>query len=309
MPVPQATTPLILGIDHVLIHTQDVERMYALFREVFDLPVVWPVTNYGALISGGGRAGNMNIEIGRFVGFGLPGTRVYGLGFAPSQPTWQMVNGLVARDILHSPPVTMHYEEPIEAKATLTFMRDLLDGPPHTPFWLGRRWGGDTRLGRALSGFSTWMAGTDFGSKAFSQQLRDSMAFMCEYEIERHRERLGELTAEWQRTRHGGLFQITGVAGVDVEISDNWDHWERLLDRTDLRAHPVHVFQEGPPLRFHSGKKNQLVGFDFSCTDLALASQNLETKGWLATKYDERITIASDRVDGLTLGFCQSSCL
>ena len=193
---PSASPSVIHGIDHVLIHTQDLERVFAQFRNEFGLPVVWPISDYGPLVSGGLRAGNVTIEIGRFAGYGLPGTMLYRLGFMPNRPTWEMVKGLVDRDLPHTPPITIHYEGLIEVKATLTFLRDLLDGPPNTSFWLGRRLGGDTRIGRALATISTWIAGTETGSQAFTKLLGDSMAFMCEYHVDRHPERLAELTAD-----------------------------------------------------------------------------------------------------------------
>lgn len=303
---PRASPSVIRGIDHVLIHTQDLERVFARFRKEFGLPVVWPISDYGTLVSGGLRAGNMTIEIGRFAGFGLPGTRLYGLGFAPSGPTWEMVKRLVDREVLHTPPITIHYEGLIETRATLTFLRDLLDGPPNTPFWLGRRLGGDTRIGRALSTISTWIARTDTGSQALTKLLGDSMAFMCEYHVDRHPERLAELTTDWQRTRQGGPYGITGVAGVDIEISTTVASWRRLLDRPDLNEKSIHPFSMGPPLRFHAGKSNRLMGLEFSCADLQSTARKLIEKRWVGATDRNSITIAPEQVDGLTLRFSQT---
>jgi hypothetical protein len=192
---PDVTQSLIRGIDRVLIHTQDVERVFARFRYEFGLPVAWPITDCGLLVSGGLHAGNMHIEIGRFTGSGLPGTWFYGLGLVPWLPTWETVNGLVSRKVLHAPPVTLHCEEPIATRSTLTFLRSLLDGQPNTPFWLGQRLGGDTRIGRALSTLSTWMVGTEAGSMTFSKLLGSSAIFVCETQMARHHEQLAELEA------------------------------------------------------------------------------------------------------------------
>ena len=91
--IPDTTQSLILGIDRVLIYTQDVERVFARFRYEFGLPIAWPITDCGLLVSGGLYAGNMTIEISRFAGCGFPGTWFYGLGLAPSHTTWETVNG------------------------------------------------------------------------------------------------------------------------------------------------------------------------------------------------------------------------
>ena len=66
MSTPITAQSLIRGIDRILIHTQDVERVFGRFRHEFGLPVVWPIADCGLLVSGGLYAGNMTIEIGRF---------------------------------------------------------------------------------------------------------------------------------------------------------------------------------------------------------------------------------------------------
>jgi hypothetical protein len=231
---PDLTQSLIRGIDRVLIHTQDVERVFGRFRYEFGLPVAWPITDRGLLVSGGLHAGNMMIEIGRFAGCGIPGTWLYGLGLAPWLPTWETLNGLASRRVPHAPPVTLHYEEPIATRSTFTFLRNLLDGQPITPFWLGRRLGGDTRIGRGLAALSTWMAGTEAGSMTFSKLLGSSVVFLCENHIDRRQERLAELSANWQRTQQSRPYGIIGIAAVDVEISTNLADWGKLLDRPDL---------------------------------------------------------------------------
>lgn len=306
MLTPDMTQSLIRGIDRVLIHTQDVERVFARFRHEFGLPVVWPITDCGLLVSGGLYAGNMTIEIGRFAGLGLPGTWLYGLGLAPCLPIWETANGLVSRKVAHAPPVTLHYEKPIATRTTLTFLRNLLDGQPNTPFWLGRPGGGDTRIGRALSALSTWMVGTEAGSKTFSLLLGNSMVFICDNHIDRHQERLEELRATWRKTRQSAPYGITGMAAVDIEISTNISGWGRLLDRPDLDTPSSHSFSMGPRLRFHPGGGNRLLGIEFSCTDLESTARNLDEKRALVPTDDKRVTLSPSRTDGLTIGFSQS---
>src|SRR6185437_1397053 len=306
MLTPNTTESLILGIDRVLIPTQDVERVFARFRYEFGLPVAWPITDCGLLVSGGLHAGNMTIEIGRFAGFGIPGTWFYGLGFAPSQSTWETVNGLVSRKVLHTPPVTLHSEEPVATRSTLTFLRNLLNGQPNTPFWFGRPWGGDTRICRALAALSTWMVRTEAGAMTFSKLLGSSAVFICDNQIDRHQERLTELKANWRRTRQSGPYRITGIAAVDIELATNAACWGRLLDRPDLDTSSAHSFSMGPPLRFHHGVRNRLLGIEFSCADLVSTAQKLIEKRSLVPTDGNRITLSPDRMDGLMIGFSQS---
>lgn len=306
MLTPTPTESLILGIDRILIHTQDVERVFGRFRYEFGLPIAWPITDCGLLLSGGLHAGNMNIEIGRLTGFGVPGTWFYGLGLAPSQPTWETTNGLRSRKVLHTPPVTLRYEEPVATRSTLTFLGNLLDGQPNTPFWLGRPWGGDTRICRALAALSTWMVGTEAGSMMFSKLLGSSVVFICDNQIDRHQERFTELKANWRRARQSGPYGITGIAAVDIELATNTASWGRLLDRPDLNTSSTHSFSMGPQLRFHPGVGNRLLGIEFSCGDLESTAQKLIEKRSLVPTVGSRITLAPDRMDGLTIGFSQS---
>lgn len=51
--MPRTTTSPIRSIDHVLLHTDAPERVFALFRDLFDFPVVWPMTDYGRCIAPG----------------------------------------------------------------------------------------------------------------------------------------------------------------------------------------------------------------------------------------------------------------
>jgi hypothetical protein len=309
MATPFTTQSLIRGIDRILIHTQDVERVFGRFRSEFGLPVAWPITDCGLLLSGGLYAGNMTIEIGRFPGLALPGTWFYGIGLAPSEPTWETVNGLVSRKVLHAPPVTVRSEEPIAIKTTLTFLRDLLDGQPTTPFWLGRPFGGDTRICRALAAISTRMVGTEAGSMTFAKLLGSSVVFICDHDTDRHQERLTELRATWRRTRQGGPYGITGVAAIDIEVGNTTACWGRLLDRSDLNANPIQSFSMGPSLRFHPAERNRLLSLEFFCADLESLARNLIDKRSLARTDGTRITLSPDRMDGLTIGFSRSPTL
>jgi hypothetical protein len=82
------------------------------------------------------------------------------------------------------------------------------------------------------------MVGTEVGSKTFSRLLGNSAIFLCDDQIVHHHERLVELKATWHRTRPNGLYGITGIAAVDIEVAANIAVWGRLLDRPDLTRIP-----------------------------------------------------------------------
>ncbi len=298
--------PLIRGIDRILIHTQDVERVFARFRHEFGLPIAWPVADCGLLVSGGLYAGNMTVEIGRFRGLQLPGTWLYGLGFAPWEPTWKTVEGLSSRKVLYASPLTLSYESPLVMQSTLTFLRNLLDGQPNAALWLSQPGGRNTRVGRALSTLRAWMAGTEVGSKTFSMLLGSSLVFMCDNQSHPHQERIAALRVAWRKTRQNGPYGITGVAGIDIEMATNLPVWRRLLDRPDLTSSSTHSFGVGPLLRFYPGAGNRLLGIEFACADLPSITQQLRAQRSLVPTDENRVTLSPDRMDGLTIGFSQS---
>jgi len=306
MATHQTPDPLIRGIDRILIQTQDVERVFARLRHEFGLPIAWPIVDCGLLVSGGLYAGNMTIEVGRFNGLGLPGTWFYGIGFAPWEPTWKMVQGLTSRKILHAPPMTLCYDSPLSTQSTLTFLRNLLDGQPNAAFWLCQPGGGNSRVGRALSSLRTWMAGTEAGAKTFSMLLGSSLVFMCDNHNTAQQERIAALRATWRTARQNGPYGITAVAAIDIAVSTNLPSWRRLLDRPDLNANSIHSFGTGPLLRFHPGEGNRLLGIEFACADLSSITQQLRERRSLSTTGEERIILSPDQLDGLTIGFSQS---
>jgi hypothetical protein len=151
------------------------------------------------------------------------------------------------------------------------------------------------------------MVGTEAGSMTFSKLLGSSVVFLCENHIDRRQERLAELRANWQRTLQNRPYGIIGIATVDVEISTNLADWGKLLDRPDLDTSAIHSFSMGPRLRFHPGRGNRLLGIEFSCADLKSTAQQLIDKRSLVPTADKRLTLSPGRMDGLTIGFSQSS--
>lgn len=80
---PSASPNVIRQVDHILISSSHAEELFSLLTETFELPVAWPMSDYGGFSSGGVAVGNVNLEIirsaprpdnaarGQFVGFAL----------------------------------------------------------------------------------------------------------------------------------------------------------------------------------------------------------------------------------------------
>jgi hypothetical protein len=92
---------------HILISSDDPEKMMRLLSEKFSLPVAWPFQAYGTFSSGGVSFGNVNIEMGRL------STRrgLIGMGLEPKpSAVSEVLSGLDARGLKHSAPAP-HYQK------------------------------------------------------------------------------------------------------------------------------------------------------------------------------------------------------
>lgn len=60
---PASHEPVVKQIDHILIVSPSAKELFALLSKTFQLPVAWPMTDYGAFTCGGVSLGNVNLEI------------------------------------------------------------------------------------------------------------------------------------------------------------------------------------------------------------------------------------------------------
>lgn len=60
---PASVEPIVKQIDHILILSPSAKELFALLSETFQLPVAWPMTDYGGFTCGGVSLGNVNLEI------------------------------------------------------------------------------------------------------------------------------------------------------------------------------------------------------------------------------------------------------
>ena len=122
-------TPIVRQVDHILLSSDEPERLFALFAESFELPVAWPFTQYGeAFASGGVAAGNVNLEcIGAGGGASAPSARraAQFLGFAfDPEPLDQSIAELDRRGVAHEDPQLPHDVSQPWTNVVLTGMLD-----------------------------------------------------------------------------------------------------------------------------------------------------------------------------------------
>src|SRR5580658_7994759 len=91
---------LVRQIDHIIISSDDPEKMMRLLSEKLSLPVAWPFKAYGTFSSGGVSFGNVNIEMGRL----SPQPGLVGIGLEPTSSVSEALAGLDARGLRHGAP-------------------------------------------------------------------------------------------------------------------------------------------------------------------------------------------------------------
>jgi catechol 2,3-dioxygenase-like lactoylglutathione lyase family enzyme len=162
---------LVKQIDHVVLRTDDVNALFALFTETLQLPVAWPIFSYRGFISGAVSFGAANLELLQPVGTDhvptilAPGTRLIGLAFEPESIETGVAE-LDARGIARKEPWTYRLSEAV------SWTNIDLDAWPDCPILLLVKYSRDQDLHRA--GFSERLAaggGGPLGVRSFSEVL------------------------------------------------------------------------------------------------------------------------------------------
>lgn len=87
-------------IDHILISSKNADELFALLTKKLQLPVAWPMSDFGGFASGGVAVGNVNLEIIRS---DSPGARMTGFALEP-EPLADSLRILEQRGITYGPP-------------------------------------------------------------------------------------------------------------------------------------------------------------------------------------------------------------
>ena len=103
---PRQTKNIVRQVDHILIASSQARELFSLLSDTFQLPVAWPMSDYGSFASGGVGAGNVNLEIitDSEAAAGTVKSRWTGFALEP-EPLRISVAELDARGIRHETPV------------------------------------------------------------------------------------------------------------------------------------------------------------------------------------------------------------
>ena len=102
---PALSSSIVRQIDHILIASRNPDALFSLLTETLQLPVAWPMTDYGAFASGGVAVGNVNLEIIRETERVADNLKSRWIGFAlEPEPLRRSIAEMDARGIRHGTP-------------------------------------------------------------------------------------------------------------------------------------------------------------------------------------------------------------
>jgi Glyoxalase-like domain len=110
---PRETANIVRQVDHILIVSTEAKELFSLLSGTFQLPVAWPMTDYGGFASGGIAMGNVNLEIIKDPepAAGVVKSRWTGFALEP-EPLRSSLAEMDAQGIRHGPPAPFRSMQP-----------------------------------------------------------------------------------------------------------------------------------------------------------------------------------------------------
>ena len=261
-------TPVAIRIDHVMVEHKMPAQIYGLFTKQFQLPVMWPMADYGQFSSGGVFFGNVVLEFGRFGT--LPATapqnaRLAGIALAPAFSAAASITALDQRNIGHGAPepfTTTNANGQSQTLWTNVVVNDI--GPSRALLFV------------CHYQFDTQPALTSSGSKLASIQ--------------------------------GGPLGLLGVKDIVVETTDfdaSRAKWRALLAPAQEKSPDEFTLGSGPAIKLVKGSADALRSLTLEVASLPAARQALTDQNVATIENGAGIEIAGKDFDGLRLTLVQ----
>ncbi|WP_417492699.1 hypothetical protein [Maricaulis sp.] len=248
-----------VDVDHIMILCENPEAEMNAFRASTGFPEAWPMTDFGAILTGAVWAGRMGIEFARLEGARNAPTRLAGLALSTRLEPWQLAETLRVDGIPHVPPTFISLDPDVELSWTNTLVGGVLTHEPKT-LWLGRLFGGDRPLARWLAKMVEQMAAKPGGIERMNAVIKDELAFFVHY----HPEATARERREAARDAFASEFPEPVTAdfrvSVELDVAQNGSHrtnWERLIG-SDIRLPGEWSSPSGVSLRFSPASETRL---------------------------------------------------
>ncbi len=254
-------------MDHILVASSDAEMLFSVLSDTLQLPVAWPMSDYGSFASGGIAVGNVNLEV-----FGVP-------MHADSVVRAQFEGFALEPESLH---VTLQ-----ELKA-----RGIAHGPS-TPYNSTKSDGATTTL------WTTAMLP--------SVSNDSMVVFLCEYthDVIANRQR-SLLELQTRDGGPLAIESVREIVYGTTEVEESWVHWQGLFDPLAPTSpglwHPV----TGPAIRVSNAQTNGIRELVLSVSSLTKARRYLSERGLLGIDRAEELMIAGPLFQGLSIRLVES---
>lgn len=257
---------VIRQVDHILIASNDADELFSLLSDTFELPVVWPMGNYGRFTSGGVSAGNVNLEVVKMPVSTADNARsqIIGLALEP-EPLENSLKELDTRGITHG--------------ASVPFT--ILDS-----------------LGSVTTPWNT-VALPDISNN-------NILIFLCEYSHDLPAQRnktLGELIS--RNGGPLSIESVEEIVIGTTDMQETMDKWQLLLEPLSPSSQGVWHLDAGPAIHLIEAEKDGIYELVINVRSLDQARDFLAEYDLLGINRPDEITVIGLDLQGLTIKFVE----
>lgn len=265
---PRQMSNIVRQIDHILIVSSEAKELFALLSDTFQLPVAWPMSDYGSFASGGVAVGNVNLEIIKDSEPVAGGVKSRWTGFAlEPEPLQISLAELDARGIRHGTPAPFRSKQP--------------DG-------------------------SFTMRWTTVGLPDVSSDTLE--VFLCRFEDDvpaRRRRSLEQLRSRDGGPL--AVHSIREIVYGARDVKRMQAHWQKLLNPLQASSQGVWPLGASPAIRVIQADKDGIRGLVVNVKSLDQARRFLKEHSLLGAEQPAALTVAGSQLQGLNITLVEQS--
>jgi hypothetical protein len=262
--------PLATRVEHFFLVSNRAQSLFTYFKDMFQLPEVWPFYQHGTFASGGLSLGNAVLE---FVSFPkeVPEesnkplkTEFRGIAFEPTTGAEATAAELAKRNIVHTDVRSSKYQMAGELVQVGWSNVALTDFPPTS-----------------------------------------AHIFFCDYKDRQAVAQRRKAASDELARRMGGPLGIVAVAEITVGVQDLDEarsKWSALLEPSPQISDDMFVFSAGPRIHLVRAESPGIQGIVLSVRSVDQAVKFLEERQLLAKEVAGHIAISPAAIEGLAIG-------
>lgn len=268
LPVVAQGKPLLTKVDHFYLVSSESERLFMLFRDEFQLPVVWPYNSFGDFASGGLSFGNVALEFvsnnaadgaGALTGF-------KGIAFEPVGDADAAVAELKRRQLPHHEPIPFKFTQ-----------------------------GGQELVGWVAINFT-------------EVPPANVNIFICDYKQRERVAGGRDKAVNELVEKSGGPLGVISVRELVLgvaSVKDASQVWDKLLDSPGRGACGLFAFGSGPAIRLVQAKTEGIQSMVVGVKSIARAKQFLAERRMLGQESNGQLWIDPAAVGGLAIALVE----